>query len=84
MARAASNGLVQTNMKDINILTVETARGVILATLGLTVSERTLRRWANRGWHGGFRARTNGRLLFRTAVLKRTVKPGGGPLIIVR
>lgn len=70
-------------MRDASILTVADTRQVITATLGLTVSERTLRRWANKGWHGGFRARTTGRLLFRTATLKRTIKPGGGPLIIV-
>ena len=70
-------------MRDANILTVKHARLVILDTLGLTVSERTLRRWANRGWHGGFRARTTSALLFRTATLKRTIKPGGGPTVAV-
>lgn len=70
-------------MRDVPILTVADTARVIAQTLGLSVSERTLRRWANKGWHGGFRARTTGRLLFRTATLKRTIKPGGGPTIIV-
>lgn len=53
------------------ILTVAQAADALHERLGFTVAPRTLRRYANTGKAGGFRAATTGRLLFRTADLLR-------------
>jgi hypothetical protein len=58
-----------------SIVTLPEAQAIIGSRLPWEPSVRTLQRWANAGRHGGFRSRSTGRALFRTADLYRALRP---------